>query len=166
MHLNTPYLSAENICDLANGKLLAISVKKFISVEMAKLLSEKLLKDGYDHYINAPSIGRIGMAFYEAENKPDLLARYFDVSNKNISELRSRCTPYASPIDTFRCYLEEIWPAGAHLETLYGKKCSLVFRELLSQMYIFLLITIILRRMPLTHFTPILWKRNLPVTSM
>ncbi|MBI3523205.1 MAG: 2OG-Fe(II) oxygenase [Betaproteobacteria bacterium] len=62
------------------------------------------------------------MAFYEAENRPEFLNQYFDASLENIEELRSRCAPYASPIDTLRCYLEEVWPAGAQLETLYGKK--------------------------------------------
>ncbi|MDR1967403.1 MAG: 2OG-Fe(II) oxygenase [Burkholderiaceae bacterium] len=77
---------------------------------------------GYSKYINAPSIGRIGMAFYEAENKPALLQTYFDQSKSNIDDLRNRCLPYASPIDIMRCAIDEIWPAGAMLESLYGKK--------------------------------------------
>ncbi len=31
-------------------------------------------------------------------------------------------TPYVSPIDLLRCVLDEVLPAGAQLETLYGRK--------------------------------------------
>lgn len=38
MHLCTSHLSAENIGDLADGKLLAISAKNFIPPDVAELL--------------------------------------------------------------------------------------------------------------------------------
>nr|WP_249199470.1 hypothetical protein [Photobacterium sp. GJ3] len=101
-----------------------IRVKDFIDREHALSLGDRILTAGYDAYINAPSIGRIGMAFYEAERDPTLLERYFAQAQSNIHELRQRCKPYASPLDVLRCCLDEIWPAGAQLETLYGKKMS------------------------------------------
>ncbi|MDX7992364.1 2OG-Fe(II) oxygenase [Xenorhabdus littoralis] len=107
---------------LAGQEILAIRVKNFVPNILAVQLGEKILGSGFDKYLNAPSIGRIGMAFYEAENEPSRVANYFESVFKNIDELRQRCSPYFSPIDQLRCILDEVWPSGALLETLYGKK--------------------------------------------
>jgi Rps23 Pro-64 3,4-dihydroxylase Tpa1-like proline 4-hydroxylase len=107
---------------LALEDVLAIHVKNFISRELVDCIAQKILTSGFERYINAPSIGRIGMAFYETESQPELVETYFKTALENINDLRQRCTPYASPIDTLRCTLDEVWPAGANLETLYGRK--------------------------------------------
>ncbi|WP_340616736.1 2OG-Fe(II) oxygenase [Xenorhabdus entomophaga] len=122
MIIETNCLDATCIEKLANQKALAIRVKNFIPSDLAMQLGEKILGQGFEHYLNAPSVGRIGMAFYEAENKPLRMVDYFESVFKNIEDLRQRCSPYQAPIDTLRCVLDEIWPAGAQLETLYGKK--------------------------------------------
>ena len=46
----------------------------------------------------------------------------FSNALSNIEMLREACHPYANPIDTLRCRLDEHWPAGCHLQTLYGRK--------------------------------------------
>ncbi|EEH8378408.1 2OG-Fe(II) oxygenase [Salmonella enterica subsp. enterica serovar Montevideo] len=107
---------------LVRGEALAIWVRNFVDEGVAAKLSEQIMGQGFQKYLNAPSIGRIGMAFYEAENQPPLMANYFESVFDNIDELRKRCTPYVSPIDLLRCVLDEVWPAGAQLETLYGRK--------------------------------------------
>jgi hypothetical protein len=89
---------------------------------LALKIGEKILGHGFERYLNAPSIGRIGMAFYEAENQLPRIADYFESAFDNIEVLRRRCEPYLSPIDRLRCVLDEAWPAGANLETLYGRK--------------------------------------------
>lgn len=115
-------LDASCIEKLANGELLAVRWKQFIPEYLAEALKEGILTKGFDRYINASSIGRIGLAFYETENDPVRIHEYFDDAPKNIRELRGRCTPYLSPVDLLRCTLDEVWPAGAKLETLYGRK--------------------------------------------
>jgi hypothetical protein len=122
MLLESNGLSASCIEKLACKDALAVLVKGFIEPELATKLAEKILQQGYKHYTNAPSIGRIGMAFYEAEGDPGRLATYFEQSAGNLSDLRSRCTPLLCPIDLLRCALDETWPAGAMLESLYGRK--------------------------------------------
>ena len=122
MIIESEQINLKTIEALANEDALAIKVKNFISKDLANALTEKIMAEGYRHYINAPSIGRIGMAFYEAEGRPELLEEYFEKANYHINELRDRCSPYVSPIDLLRCKLDEQWPAGAHLENLYGKK--------------------------------------------
>ncbi|MBS9430458.1 hypothetical protein CE143_06175 [Photorhabdus luminescens] len=122
MIIETDRLDATYIEKLADQEVLAIRVKQFIPSVLAMKLGKKILGHGFDKYLNAPSIGRIGMAFYEAENEPPRVADYFESVFKNINDLRQRCSPYLSPMDLMRCTLDEIWSAGAQLETLYGKK--------------------------------------------
>lgn len=115
-------LSASCIEKLAQKEIYAVLVKGFIEPGLAAELAEKILDLGYEHYTNAPSIGRIGMAFYEAEGDPIKVAAYFEQAAKNLTNLRDRCAPLMCPIDLLRCALDETWPAGAMLETLYGQK--------------------------------------------
>ena len=115
-------LSASCIEKLAQKEIYAILVKGFIEPGLAAELAEKILDLGYEHYTNAPSIGRIGMAFYEAEGDPIKVAAYFEQAARNLTDLRDRCAPLMCPIDLLRCALDETWPAGAMLETLYGQK--------------------------------------------
>lgn len=122
MMLDVERLDETCIKKLAQEQVLALRIKNFLPHAQAIQLGDKILAPGFEGYINAPSIGRIGMAFYEAENQPLLIEDYFERATANIDELRSRCAPYASPVDTLRCMLDESWPAGAHLENLYGRK--------------------------------------------
>lgn len=122
MMLDVERLDETCIKKLANEEVLAIRVKGFLPQPLAVQIGDKILAPGFEGYINAPSIGRIGMAFYEAENQPLLIEDYFERATSNIEELRNRCAPYSSPVDTLRCMLDESWPAGAHLENLYGRK--------------------------------------------
>ncbi|AJO77394.1 MULTISPECIES: 2OG-Fe(II) oxygenase [Pseudomonas] len=122
MMLDVERLDETCIKKLAHEQVLALRIKNFLPHSQALQLGDKILTPGFEGYINAPSIGRIGMAFYEAENQPLLIEDYFERATANITELRTRCAPYASPVDTLRCMLDESWPAGAHLETLYGRK--------------------------------------------
>jgi len=108
--------------ELVCENILAIHVRQFIADDIAAKLSEQIIGYGFQKYLNAPSIGRIGMAFYETESQPPLMANYFESVSSNIDELKKRCIPYGSPIDLLRCVLDEVWPAGAKLETLYGRK--------------------------------------------
>ncbi len=122
MILNIDNLDSKSIQSLAMGEILAIRVDEFIKPALATKLAKKILAPGYKYYANAKSIGRIGMAFYESSNKPELIDFYFAQAQENIDNLRNRCLPYASPIDILRCKLDEVWPPGANLESLYGNK--------------------------------------------
>lgn len=115
-------LEYDAIKKLVREDILAVCVRNFVVEDVAVKLSKQIMGCGFQRYLNAPSIGRIGMAFYEAENQPQLMADCFEKAFDNIDELRKRCAPYISPIDLLRCVLDEVWPAGAKLETLYGHK--------------------------------------------
>lgn len=96
---------------LVLGDALAICVRNFIDKNIAAKLAAQIVGHGFQKYLNAPSIGRIGMAFYEAENQPHLMADYFESVFDPIEELRERCTPYVSPVDLLRCVLDEVFAA-------------------------------------------------------
>ncbi|MGC1496023.1 MAG: 2OG-Fe(II) oxygenase [Sulfitobacter sp.] len=120
--IETDCLSADILAALFDEAIIAVRIREFIDADTCRVLAKKVLGKGFHHYENAAEIGRIGMAFYEAENTPKLLEEYFEGANSRISDLRNRCAPYVNPIDILRCQLDEHWPAGAHLEKIYGKK--------------------------------------------
>ena len=97
MMLDVERLDETCIKKLANEEVLAIRVKRFLPEPLAIEIGDKILAPGFEGYINAPSIGRIGMAFYEAENQPLLIEDYFERATRNIAELRQRCAPENCP---------------------------------------------------------------------
>ncbi|MDP1605035.1 MAG: hypothetical protein Q8L93_00050 [Rhodocyclaceae bacterium] len=115
-------LNASHIKKLATGQCSVLHIKGFVDLAACSVIAQGALNYGYSAYLNVPSVRRIGMAFYETENKPDLVARYFVVAQQNLENLRRACAPMMSPLDLLRCKLDEIWEAGACLQTLYGKK--------------------------------------------
>ncbi len=62
-------LNEANVKKLVTGKCFVLIIDKFITGKLSTQLTNNLLSYGYQGYTNAPSIGRIGMAFYETENK-------------------------------------------------------------------------------------------------
>ncbi|WP_295462493.1 2OG-Fe(II) oxygenase [uncultured Pseudomonas sp.] len=122
MLLELDALDTESLNRLADERLLAVRIRRFVPRPLADDLGKQILGNGFATYANAPSIGRIGMAFYEAENQRAQMDDYFASVAHNLEELRRRCRPYLNPIDLVRCVLDEVWPAGARLQTLWGRK--------------------------------------------
>ena len=162
MMLDVERLDETCIKKLANEEVLAIRVKGLLPRPLAIQIGDKILAPGFEDYINAPSIGRIGMAFYEAENQPLLIEDYFERATRNIAELRNRCAPYSSPVDTLRCMLDESWPAGAHLENLYGRKMYVGLSRVVNRGCASSPTTTFSPRMPRTVTRPEAWKRSSP----
>lgn len=122
IELTPEELDGTHLRDLAHGRCSVLHVRGFVAPEVCTVISTGALKHGYRAYLNVPSVRRIGMAFYETENKPELVQTYFDVAKENLEKLRSACAPMMSPLDMLRCKLDEVWKAGAHLQTINGKK--------------------------------------------
>jgi 2OG-Fe(II) oxygenase superfamily len=116
-NLNYPALLS-----LAAGDVMVIRVAGFIDSTTCALIAQRAEGHGYSPYLNVPSVRRIGMAFYETENKADLVDDYFKSARLNIANFRAACAPYLSPIDKLRCTLDEVWPSGANLQTLDERK--------------------------------------------
>lgn len=115
-------LSLHALRQLFTRDALVVHVRDFVSSELCRLVAERLQRQGYTDYINAPTLGRIGMSFYETGGRPDIIEQYFVSASDNIALLRSACAPYASPMDLLRCTFDELWPCGARLQTLGGRK--------------------------------------------
>jgi hypothetical protein len=58
---------------LVDGNVDVLIVEDFLTSDICHGIANNLCSEGHDHYRNAPSIGRIGMALYEAESSPNLL---------------------------------------------------------------------------------------------
>lgn len=115
-------LNSSHIKKLAHGECMLLHIRSFLDENACKIISSGAIELGYSPYLNVPSVRRIGMAFYETEGKPELIERYFALVGENTEKMRRACAPAASPIDAFRCALDEIWEPGAHLQTFNGRK--------------------------------------------
>ena len=115
-------LSAAHIRWLAAGDCMVLRVRGFIDEAACQMIAAGALSLGYMPYRNVPSVRRIGMAFYETEGKPELIEQYFSLVRENSQLMRRACSPAASPIDVLRCTLDEVWPLGAHVQHLSGRK--------------------------------------------
>lgn len=115
-------LSADHIRSLARNEVRIIQVQNFVSNKASAIIANGAVELGYKPYINVDKVGRIGMAYYETEHEERLVKQYFDLAPRCQEQLRVACDPVGSPMDTVRCLLDEVWPAGANLQTLFAKK--------------------------------------------
>lgn len=115
-------LTHQNLASLACGDIQVLHIKGFIDPEICAHLAERAQGHGYSSYINVPSVRRIGMAYYETEGDPIRIEKYFADARQHMIDFRRACAPFVSPIDTLRCTLDEVWPTGAQLQTLLGRK--------------------------------------------
>ena len=115
-------LNLDNLQALIKNEIQVLRIPSFITQAACKIISNGLKSTGYNDYLNAPSVGRIGMSYFETGRKQEIIDHYFATALDNINILRKACAPYPCPIDTLRCIFDEIWPAGCGLQDLYGKK--------------------------------------------
>ena len=119
-------LSLDNLFKLIHGEIDFLIVNNFIDENLCRILSKKIFDAGYQVYSNAKSIGRIGMSLYETEGDTEKLKHYYNISKDEIDYMRKLLYPYANPIDTVRCMLDEIWPQGANLARFHKNSAAFV----------------------------------------
>lgn len=114
-------LSADALQVLANEEVGAIVVKNFYDEAFCEK-ANAVFNSQKQGYINAPSIGRVGMAYFEADGQPELIEKYYNNARQGIELMRSAFAPYVSPMDLLRLRLQEAWIPGANLENLDNRK--------------------------------------------
>lgn len=115
-------LNYGHIISLARGQTRVVRIAGFANHPVCELIAKGQASIGFKPYVNVSEVRRIGMAFYETELKPELIEQYFRIAKTNQDALRKACEPVGSPLDTLQCLLDEIWPHGAGLQTLFGRK--------------------------------------------
>ena len=116
-------LNHQHLLNVINGSAFGLHIKGFAPPEIIQRAKDSLyphrqqtLLDNQTEYV------RVGKAFIEVKNDSDREV-YHQVALHNIQFIRQAFKPFASPVDELRLLLEEIWPAGARLLQIDGKKC-------------------------------------------
>jgi hypothetical protein len=105
---------------LTRGTVLALRVPGFHDVSACAIAAARLLahpaRAGYE---NAPHIGRIGMAYFEALDA-ESRTRYHAQAERSAALLREVYSPHPDPIASLLRVVNGVWPAGARLEAIEG----------------------------------------------
>ena len=116
-------LNHEHILNVVNGQSFGIHIKNFCPIETVEHAKDVLYQHQSQTMLDASTpYVRIGKGLIEIKNETDR-AHYHEVALDNIRLIRNSFKPYASPIDQLRLLLDEVWPTGAKLLQVNGKKC-------------------------------------------
>jgi hypothetical protein len=115
-------LTQEELIKLATGQIQAIRIPNYYPQDLCETMGKRLIEHPlFGYYVNAPDIGRIGMAFFETIASPDLHQKYYEQANSAIQMVRDIFYPHVSPLDQLRLQLQEVWAQGANIENIEGR---------------------------------------------
>ncbi len=128
-------LNYENLNDIFNDKICVLWVKNYASPQVCDQLHTMLMKQTLHHYDHEVRMGDKLELFYYGVNRfgyslnstytdqtGEKLDTYFKAAPKTMTDIRKASSPYISPIDKLRVDLDEIWPNGANVAIINGKK--------------------------------------------
>jgi hypothetical protein len=115
-------LNQRELVKLASGEVQAIHIPNYYPQDLSALMAQRLINHPlFGHYVNAPDIGRIGMAYFETTASEHLHQKYYEQANEAIQLVRDIFHPYVSPLDLLRLQLQELWAQGANIENIEGQ---------------------------------------------
>jgi len=115
----------DDVIGLLDGSILAVRIPGWYAESQSRRLCKYLLRHpGFSRYSIAADVGvqRIGYSYFETQGHQRRLDRYFAMAASTIKEVRNVCNPYLTPIDRLRLELDEVWPSGAGVASMDGKK--------------------------------------------
>jgi len=118
-------LSFTKLMDLIHGRDLVLRIPGFLPPCHCQAISEKMRRNAaFGRYSMADDVPvqRIGMTLFETEGQSCKLETYFQEALTTSEQLREMCAPWLTPLDLLRLRLEEIWPEGANIRKLSGRK--------------------------------------------
>ncbi|MGV3722381.1 MAG: hypothetical protein ACO1SX_15850, partial [Actinomycetota bacterium] len=121
----TKELKPEDLFDLGMERALGIRIPGYLPAPLCRRVSRHLLRNPrLNGYRVEPRILRDGQTLFDAAGDAAAREEYFGSASSDTRALRELFVPYLSPIDRLRLELDEVWPGGAHLLELGGRKCS------------------------------------------
>jgi len=105
---------------LVRGSVLAVRSPGFYDPAACAAVARRMIShERRAPYQKAPLVGRIGMAYFDAETAADR-ARYYREATGSAQTLRETYAPHGDPIAMLCGALDELWPGGARPESIEG----------------------------------------------
>lgn len=119
-------LTRQSLLDLAQRQIGGIHVKGFFPADIVAGVAANAISHpnlGHYHKKYTSSVGRVMIPHIDTESDPVIAEQYYREAADNVAAIRSLFTPYLSPVDHVRLLLQELWPGGANIQQIRGRKC-------------------------------------------